>query len=145
DPAIWSTGHVPVAGDVVAISMDTEVIYDVESRESLDVVVIHSGGQIRFRTDVDTEMLVGTLMVMPGGVLEVGTEAHPVEAGVKATITIADKPIDTNFDPEQFGTGLIGLGEVTMHGAPMSDTFVRLASEPKAGATTLVLEQAADG
>jgi chitodextrinase len=145
DPATWSQRRVPGPGDVVAISEGTSVVYDVRSRASLDTVVIDDGGTLRFRTDVDTEMLVGTMMVMPGGTLEVGTQARPVSPGVRATITIADRPIDTMFDPEQFGHGLVGLGNVTIHGAPMNSTFVRLAAEPRAGDTKLVLSEPVSG
>ena len=36
-------------------------------------------------------------------------------------------------------------GKVTMHGTVKSDTFVRLAREPKAGDTTLLLEKPVTG
>src|SRR5262249_35461741 len=54
-------------------------------------------------------------------------------------IIIPDQPFDLVQDPSQYGHGLIALGKVTMSGAPLSDTFVRLAAEPHAGATTLTL------
>src|SRR5262249_11976838 len=66
-------------------------------------------------------------------------------ANVKAEVVCADVPFDLSRDPSQYGHGLIGLGKVTMHGAVKSDTFVRLAAEPHAGDTTLLLEAPVSG
>jgi hypothetical protein len=57
-----------------------------------------------------------------------------------AVVTIAGQPIDTALDPEQFGTGLLVLGRWRAHGQA-KDPFLRLATEPQAGDTVLVLEQ----
>ena len=46
---------------------------------------------------------------------------------------------------EEFGTGLIVFGKVSMHGSLKTPTFVRLATEPVAGATTLTLSTAVSG
>ena len=56
--------------------------------------------------------------------------------GVTASILIADQPIDTVFDPSQYGTGIVE-GTVRIAGVAMTSTFVRLAAEPLQGATTL--------
>src|SRR5262249_49417243 len=49
-------------------------------------------------------------------------------------------------DPDQFGTGLLCIdGKVTMHGAVKTPTFLRLATEPKKGNTTLSLESPVSG
>jgi hypothetical protein len=49
------------------------------------------------------------------------------------------------FDPEQFGTALLGFGKLEMHGSVKTPTFVRLASEPIAGDTNLTLSQPVAG
>ena len=90
--------------------------YDVNSTTPVYTVAIQSGGKLTFRTDINTQLLVTNLLVMPGGTLLVGTAANPVAANVKAQILITDSPIDTTTDPSQFGHGLIGLGTVTMTG-----------------------------
>src|SRR5207253_3081609 len=56
-------------------------------------------------------------------------------------IIIADQPIDRKLDPAELGLGIESLGKITMHGAVKTPTFVRLAQEPRAGQTTLMLEQ----
>ncbi len=95
-----------------------------------------------FRTDIDTRLVAGVVQVMPAGRLEIGREGAPIADGVKAEIVIADRPLDTQADPDQYGTALIGLGTIRMHGAVVSPTFSRLAAEPVAGQTSLRLQTA---
>jgi hypothetical protein len=144
DPRIWSAGRLPGDGDVVAISTDTTVIYDVVSDAHVNTVSIEAGGDLRFRTDTDTQIIVGNFLVKPDGNLEVGTESDPVAANVTAKVIIANQPVDLSVDPMQYGTGLIGLGNVTMYGEQKTG-FVRLAVEPVAGDTTLILDQPVAG
>jgi hypothetical protein len=131
--ATWSLNRMPGDGDVVRIASGTVVTYGTVSDARLDTVVIEAGGTLRFRTDVTTKLVVANLLVLEGGVLEVGTAQSPVAANVTATIVIADQPVDVVTDPRQYGTGLIALGKVTMRGSAKAPTFVRLASEPRAG------------
>lgn len=142
-PSTWNPARVPGANDKVLVGSGNNVTYDAVSDASLNCVSIE--GALRFRNNANTRMKVGDLMVKDNGTLEVGTAASPIPAGVIAEIIIADKPLDTNFDPEQFGTGFIGFGRVIMHGAIKSPTFTRLTSEPMAGATTLNLSEAPAG
>jgi G8 domain len=139
-PATWNTGRVPRAGDLVSIAH--AVTYDTVSNDALACVEVR--GQLTFRTNTNTRMVVGTLMVFPNGVLEIGTPAAPVSAAVTAEIVIADRPLDTTQDPEQFGTGVVGLGAVTISGTPRT-TFVRLGSEAAAGSNQLSTEAVVEG
>ena len=141
----WNPARLPNAGDVVLITHN--VIYNSTTGEA-DTIGIDSNGVLRFKTDQNTRLKVGTLLVMPGGTLEVGTEGNPVAEGVTAEIIIRDKPLDLTddglgvYDPAQFGTSiLIVEGTITMHGAIKDPTFTRLSQEPRAGMTTLSLEQ----
>ena len=145
DPKTWSTGHVPTDGDIVSIAGGTNVTYDVVSTAHLNTVTVQAASTLTFRTDKSTEIIVGNFEVNPGGTLIVGTPSNPIQSDVRVQIIIADQAIDLANDPQQFGTGLIVLGNVTMSGSPMSSTFVRLATEPKAGDTTLVLSQPVTG
>ena len=80
---------------------------------------------------------MGTLLVLPNGMLEVGSASSPVPASVTAEIIIKDMALNASTDPDQYGTGLLSIdGTVTMHGAAKSPTFVRTASEPRAGHST---------
>ncbi len=137
DPATWSIGQVPTVNDRVAVSAGTTVTYDRQSDADLTCVNVH--GQLTFRTDVSTRLTVGTLTIMPGAGLQIGTSGAPVAANAVAEIVIADRPVDTGTDPEQYGTGLLGFGRITMHGSVKSPTFVRLSAEANAGQSSLAL------
>ena len=143
DPGTWSIGQVPTVNDRVNITAGTTVTYDRQSDADLACVGVY--GQLVFRTDISTRLTVGTLMVMPNGGLRIGTTSAPVAAGATAEIVIADRGLDTGSDPEQFGTGLLGFGQVIMHGSTKSPTFVRLASETTAGQASLSLSAGVNG
>lgn len=143
NPATWSTGRVPAAGDRVRISTRHDVTYDVASDARLDCIEVD--GHLAFRTDRATRLKVANLTVIDGGTLDVGTVDAPIASTVTAEIIIADQKIDGASDPAQIGTGIQGLGRVRMHGAAKTPTFVRLAEEPRAGQTALVLEEAPRG
>jgi hypothetical protein len=143
NPSTWSPSRVPAVNDLVNVASGTTVTYDVVSDASLNCVAVN--GRLSFRTDVSTRIKVGAFMVMAAGSLDVGTPAAPVAAGVNAEIVIANRPLNAAVDPEQFGTAFIGLGTIAMHGAVKTPTFSRLTVEPRAGNTTLTLEQAVTG
>jgi hypothetical protein len=143
DPGTWSPARVPVAGDLVRIVAGTTVAYDLGSSPSLAVVRID--GELRFSVDRDTSLTAATVYVTESGALEVGSVAAPVPASHHAELVIADVPIDTGYDPAQFGGGIVGLGRVTMHGAARRASFVRLAAEPHAGDTQLMLAAPVSG
>jgi hypothetical protein len=140
----WSTGKVPGSGALVSIASGTTVTYDANSTTVLGAITIQSGGTLQFSTSVSTEVISGEYLVLPGGTLNVGTQASPVPASVTATIVTANQAINTTFDPSQYGDSLIALGNVTIYGAAKTP-FVQLAVAPQAGATTLYLAQPATG
>jgi hypothetical protein len=141
-PSTWNAGRVPNASDVVNVAAGTTVTYDQVSDTAVPCVGVN--GSLVFRTDTNTRLKVGTLEVMPTGLLSVGNSAQPVAAGVTAEIIIADMPLDLTNDPEQYGNGIIGFGTTTMQGT-VKTPFVRLAAEPSAGQTALTLSQAVSG
>jgi len=145
NPATWSTGQVPAAGDIVSIGNGRVVTYDLVSDVPVKTVAIQSGGSLRFRTDVNTRLYVINLLVLEGGELQIGTQANPVQPHVKAEVIFPNVAINTAADPEQWGNGLIALGRVTTHGAVKDDTFIRLATEAMAGSTTINLAFPANG
>ena len=89
---------------------------------------------------------VGTLIVLPNGVLEVGTAAAAIPPSLTAEIIIKDIALNPAIDPDQYGTGLLSIdGSISLHGAIKTPTFVRTAIEPRAGHSTLSLERPVAG
>jgi hypothetical protein len=140
----WSLGRLPTAGDIVSISSGTTVTFDEASTPALNTVAIQGGGALDFNPNVNTDLQVGNLLVLLGGTLQVGTAANPIAANVMANIVIANQPINTSFDPEQFGTGVIVLGTVVMHGAAKTP-YATLSQEAHAGDTVLRLATPVSG
>jgi G8 domain len=142
-PATWSARRVPGIDDKVLIGAGHDVAYDATSEATLSCIEVR--GRLAFSTDANSRMSVGTVTVMEGGTLEVGTPARPVAPDVTAEIVLADRRFDPAVDPAHLGNAIIGLGTVTMHGAVKAPTFVRLAREPLAGEARLVFDQTVSG
>ena len=149
DPATWG-GQVPTANSIVRILEDHVVTITDTGSASYSTVV---DGKLAFATNVNTRLYVTNLQVMAGdmamgtpGVLEVGTAENPIAPDVTAEIVIANSPLGASVpDPDQYGTGLIVFGRISMHGSIRTPTFMRVTSEPRAGATTLTLSEPATG
>jgi len=146
----WQGGQIPTANHVVRIAAAHTVTINDTAAVAYTIAI---DGKLAFATGVNTRLKVTNLQVMAGemgmgtpGVLEIGTAASPVAAGVTAEIVIANSPLGGSVpDPEQFGTGLMVLGRMTAHGTPRTPSFVRVAAEPRAGNNTLTLSEAVSG
>ncbi|MEX2113120.1 MAG: G8 domain-containing protein [Pirellulales bacterium] len=142
DPAIWSGQRVPTTNDRVLIQPGTLVIYS--SKSDVRVGAIEVGGRLIFATNVDTKLIVGTLTVMPTGTLQIGSESVPIAPQATAELVIADRRLNLTADPAQYGTGLLVFGKVSIVGSQLDQTWTRLAAEPKAGATSVLLPDVDD-
>ena len=119
-------------GHVVTISNTTAQAY---------TLAIH--GTLRFSTTVNTRLRVTNLMVMGdhgmpsmtyGRLSGGGNRSNPIASNVTAEIVIANSPTGSGVsDPEQFGTGILNFGKMTVHGSVKNPTFVRVAVEPRRG------------
>ena len=148
----WSSGVVPTANQVVHVDPG-HVVTIGDTAAVAYTVAVH--GTLRFNPSVNTRLRVTNLMVMGDhgmpsmttvGYLEIGTAATPIAPTVTAEIVIANTAIGGGVaDPEQFGTGLLNFGKLTMHGTPMTPTWTRVSVEPRAGHTTLTLSDAVTG
>ena len=124
----WSPARLPGPSDIVRIRHT--VTYDIATGD-VDVIGIGTGGMLRFSTAQATRLHVGTLLVLPNSILEVGTPSNPIPASFTAEIIIKNKALNPSTDPEQFGTGLLSIdGKVTMYGAVKTPAFVRTAADP---------------
>jgi hypothetical protein len=149
NPTTWG-GNVPTANHVARIVQGHTVTIDDTSASAYTIAV---DGKLAFAPSVNTRLKVTNLEVMAGamgmgtrGVLEVGTAAVPIAADVTAEIVIADSPLGGGVpDPDQFGTGINVFGKVSMHGSVKTPTFLRLATEPRAGDMALTLSAPVSG
>ena len=142
DPDTWYNGKIPDAGAQVLIPRGVSVQYDGESDASIFTVRVD--GELSFATDIDTKLLVDTMVVSPSGRLEIGTEDAPIEDGVDARIIIANNgDIDTGWDPSLLSRGVISHGEVEIHGAEKT-AYLKVDDAPMAGDTQIKLAEIPD-
>src|SRR6185295_18014305 len=86
NPATWQGGQVPTANQIVRIAAGHTVTIDDTAAVAYTLAI---DGKLVFATSVNTRLKVTNLQVMAGengmgtpGVLEIGTAAAPVAAGV---------------------------------------------------------------
>ena len=78
---------------------------------------IEVAGTLRVARDRDTILRFTHLFVLPGAVLDVGTQADPIPAGRRVELIVRNVPIDTLRDTFQWGNGLLNFGRQTRVGA----------------------------
>ena len=108
--ATWQGGQIPGSNHVVRVLQGHTVTINDTAAVAYTIAV---DGKLAFAPTVNTRVRVTNLQVMAGdmgmgtpGVLEVGTTASPVAAGVTAEIIIANSPLGGSVsDTNQFGPG----------------------------------------
>ena len=101
---------------------------------------IRDDGTLRFDPNVDTRLLVDTIIVEPTGVFQMGTAAAPIAANHKARLVFADRKLGLTaaqqvtfdaaqlaWDPLQFSHGLVSHGDVSIYGSTVT-SFVNVAA-----------------
>ncbi|MEZ4731979.1 MAG: G8 domain-containing protein [Caldilineaceae bacterium] len=139
DPATWSTGVLPDGDSRVIV--DGNVQINDETAIAL-AVGIYPGGQLRFNPTANTQLQSGDLVVFGGGILQIGTASQPIDAAVTAQVILRDQPFVN--DPKQHLRGIVVVdGTFTIHGHPLVEPFIRTATEPQPGATTITVAHSA--
>jgi hypothetical protein len=139
-PATWKEGRVPAAGAVVAIPEAVVVTVSNISGDAIRGVRVE--GTLRWDTEASSSLTVDTLLVAPGGRLEMGTPQHPVAATATARLIFSGTGgLDTVRDPFMMGRGLISHGTVSICGQEVT-AFAALATAPRAGDKVLHLAAA---
>ena len=138
DATIWAGGEVPGLQADVLITEGHVVRYNIVSTEGIDTIRVD--GSFVFATDVETQLLVDTLIVDGKGLLEVGSDENPIDDAVTARIIIHDDgPVDPLWDPLQLSRGVISHGRVEIHGEDVTP-YVSLSADPNRGDTVLNLD-----
>ncbi len=136
DPASWPDGKVPGEGDAVTIGKDRNIVLDV-SPPGLRSLTID--GKLSFANDRDIELTTDWIY-LPGGELDIGSEAHPYTR--KATITLTDKVPDEDINT-MGDRGIMMLnGTLELHG-DRTNTWTKLAATAKAGSSKIEVLNAA--
>ena len=130
DPAAWPDGKVPQQGDAVTIGRDMDVLMDVSPPALRSLTV---SGKLRFSDDRDLELKTEWIY-MPGGELEIGTEARPHTR--KATITLTDNVPDENINTMGDRGIMILSGTLNLHG-DRENSWTKLARTAKAGSSQI--------
>lgn len=158
DPNTWEGGVVPGADAMVYIPNTVDVTYDLDSATRLDIVYVKGG--LNFATDIDTTMVVDTVVTAYGSDFTIGTDMHPVGVSmdgtpilnaegtqVSANIIIREdgEPADQRaWDPGQFSKGVVAHGTSSIVGAN-TEPHVALETEAHIGDTTLTLQDMPEG
>lgn len=146
---IWRDGHIPRDGDIVRIASNTKVIYDIASDTRINSIGV--AGHLDFSTKTATRLRVTTLLIYQDGSLQIGTSTEPVSSEFSAEIIINDQPLDAGTvekpgsDPGQYANGVLVWGALTLHGASITPTFLRLAEASLKGSSELVLSTKPEG
>jgi hypothetical protein len=143
DSNTWYEGRIPDEGANVLIPKNIAVTYNGVSDASLFTVRVD--GELSFATNINTRMVVDTMVVDTSGRLEIGTEDNPIAANVNAEIVIANNgDIDVSWDPTLLSRGVISHGQVEIHGAE-KQAFLTVSEAPMRGENTLSLSEIPDG
>ncbi|MCA9308318.1 G8 domain-containing protein [candidate division WWE3 bacterium] len=126
DSSVWG-GTLPSQGSRVVINPGVNVLID--SKINTPLMSVRVDGTLKFKRDVETELIVDTLVVSSTGVLDMGTKEDPIKSNVSAILTINDfnNGLDTtnsnspDYDPLKIGQGLISMGTVNMYGSAKSN------------------------
>ncbi|MGF1523732.1 MAG: G8 domain-containing protein [Leptolyngbyaceae cyanobacterium] len=145
DPSTWEGGQIPGKDALVYIPSTVDVTYDQKANTRLDLVYVKGG--LKFAADVDTQMVVDSIITAGGSNFTIGTKDTPVGADVTTDIVIrADgAPADQRgWDPGQFSKGIVTHGAVDIVGAAKTAKLA-LAEDAQASDTALVLKGSPDG
>jgi cell migration-inducing and hyaluronan-binding protein len=130
DPKSWPDGKVPGAGDAVTIGRDRNIVLDV-SPPALRSLTIE--GKLSFSNDKDIELKTEWIY-LPGGELDIGSEAKPYTR--KATITLTDNVKDENINTMGDRGIMLLNGTLSLHG-DRKNSWTKLAATAKAGSSRI--------
>ena len=131
DPSSWPGGKVPVAGEAVTIGADKSIVLDVSPPQLRSLTI---NGKLSFSNEKDLELKTDWIY-LPGGELDIGSEAKPHTA--KATITLTDKVPDENINTMGDRGIMLVKGTLSLHGENRKNTWTKLMATAKAGSSKI--------
>jgi G8 domain-containing protein len=136
DAAAWPSHKVPAAGQAVTIPRGTEVVLDVTPPTLRSITV---QGKLTFLDKKDLGLTTDWIY-LPGGELQIGTEARPFTH--QATITLTDKVPDENINTMGDRGIMMLKGTLSLHG-DRKNAWTKLAGTAKAGSSRIEVLNAA--
>jgi len=164
DTKTWQDGKVPAAGAFVQIAPGHTVTYDLTTGPAIRM--IHVAGILTFAQDKSTMLEVGLIAIQPGDdpasedgfdcdahapeaahgearpALEIGTPEQPLDAKYTATIRLR---YFTGQNKDSCPAIVCCGGRMDFHGAPLSQTWLKLGADAKNGDTKLHLAEKVTG
>lgn len=137
DPSAWPGGRVPGAGEAVTIARDMNVVLDV-TPPALRSLTIQ--GKLSFSDEQDIDLETEWIYV-PGGELEIGTEARPHTR--KAKITLTDKVPGEDINTMGDRGIVLMRGTLNLHG-DREHTWTKLTRTAEAGSSKIEVLDASD-
>jgi hypothetical protein len=145
DDSTWAGEFAPMLGETVAIQKGVSLLFDVDSTEVLNAVLVE--GALIFPSDADPahhrRFDAHYIFVRgPESKLEAGTEEDPYTS--RLTITMHSK-IEDPYIPI-YGNKCIGLrqGTLDLHGVKRSTTWTVLEKTAEAGTNQITLSESVD-
>jgi len=154
DPDTWSfmraawniqdgeSNRLPSDGDSVIIPPTHWVELDMQSEAVLDLVNV--SGRLTFSPKLNTELHAHRIVVF--GDMQVGTQSQPVSASAKIILHGKRASPSLIVDNSVFLSNKViaVFGNLTVAGAPVKKSWVRLAQTAVQGSTQIKLQQATD-
>jgi len=152
DPRVWKDGKVPGDGARVLINKEHRVI--VNSELTTHIRTIKLAGELAFNPHKNTQLILDTMVTLPGSVLRIGEPRLPIDENKKAQIIISDynnegmitdDPDSKDYDPLRIGQGILTNGLFLAHGSDKTP-YVAIAGDGVAkGATEIPLDEEVEG
>src|SRR3569623_19789 len=136
DASAWPSGKVPAAGETVTIPRGTEVLLD-ESPPELRSITVE--GKLTFADQRDLALTTDWIYV-PGGELQLGTEAKPFTHN--ATITLTDNVPGEDINTMGDRGIMLQAGTLSLHG-DRTNAWTKLTKTAKAGTASIEVLNAA--
>jgi hypothetical protein len=136
DASAWPSGKVPAAGEEVTIPRGTEMVLDV-SPPALRSVTVQ--GKLTFADERDLDLVTDWIYV-PGGEVQIGTEASPFRHN--ATITLTDTVPGENINTMGDRGIMLMRGTLELHG-DRENAWTKLAKTAQKGANRIEVLNAA--
>lgn len=121
---------------VNSLTIPASTTHELRGDEEYDAIYVE--GELRFATDAPTTLRYVTLHVNNGGRLWIGDDANPMTQQVR--LIKKDMPLDTNFDPFQWGHGLIFTNGAQRIVCGKPKTAWGTMHEAASGATAITLD-----